>query len=155
MGIDEHDNKWFCTDIGVVNFDGTNWTTYPEAGRVIDEIGPPNAISIDTQGNIWFGGHGAKKFDSVNFTAYDSSDSVLDHGFVRDIAIDTRSNIWFGTLTEGAVKFDGAHWTTYNSTNSGLFKGAGLPFSDDVLCIAIDAKGNKWFGGAGLCKLEE
>lgn len=49
------------------------------------------------------------------------------------------------TLTEqdnGVSKFDGTNWTTYLA-------------GSNIVSIAIDAEGNKWFGGDGLCKLEE
>ena len=52
--------------------------------------------------------------------------------------------IWFGTWGNGVSKYDDAHWTTYNTSNSGLG-------DNNISAIAIDGKGNKWFGvGSGF-----
>jgi hypothetical protein len=53
-------------------------------------------------------------------------------------------------------KYDGTNWTTYNKTNSNIFKYPNTGFFDnDVLSIAIDAQGNKWFGGSRISELQD
>jgi ligand-binding sensor domain-containing protein len=144
IAIDSLCNKWFGTDGGGVSkFDGTNWTTYTAAngtmpGIIFGENGlisiPVNTIAIDTQGNKWFGTslYGVLKFDSTNWTTYDTHNSGLVGNFVSSIVIDAQGNKWFGT-NGGVSKFDGTNWTTYTTPNT-------------VHAIAIDAQGNKWFG---------
>jgi ligand-binding sensor domain-containing protein len=60
------------------------------------------------------------KFDGVNWTVYNTSNSGLPDNYVRAIAIDGQGNKWIGTLGEGLAKFDDVNWTVYNTSNSGL-----------------------------------
>ncbi len=90
---------------------------------------------------------GLAKFDGVNWTVYNTSNSGLPSNDVLAIAIDGQRNKWIGT-DRGLAKFDGARWTVYNTSNSGL------P-SNDVLAIAIDGQRNKWIGtDRGLAKFD-
>jgi ligand-binding sensor domain-containing protein len=67
------------------------------------------AIAIDGEGNKWIGtyGGGLAKFDGVNWTVYNTSNSGLPSVFVRAIAIDGQGNKWIGTDLGGLAKFDG------------------------------------------------
>jgi ligand-binding sensor domain-containing protein len=57
------------------------------------------AIAIDGQGNKWIGTRGGLvKFDGVNWTVYNTSNSGLPDNYVRAIAIDGQGNKWIGTL---------------------------------------------------------
>ena len=107
------------------------------------------AIAIDREGNKWIGTYnGLAKFDGVNWTVYNTSNSGLPGDYITAIAIDSLGNKWIGT-GGGLVKFDGLRWTVYNTSNSGL------PLNY-VLAIAIDRQGNKWIGtdGGGLVKFD-
>jgi ligand-binding sensor domain-containing protein len=56
------------------------------------------AIAIDGQGNKWIGtGDGLAKFDGVNWTVYNTSNSGLPSNAVLAIAIDGLGNKWIGT----------------------------------------------------------
>jgi len=79
------------------------------------------------------------KFDGVNWTVYNTSNSGLPSDDVTVVAIDKQGNKWIGTWWGGLAKFDGVNWTVYNTSNSGL------P-GDYVLAIAIDSAGNRWIG---------
>jgi sugar lactone lactonase YvrE len=108
-----------------------------------------NAIAIDGQGNKWIGtwDGGLAKFDGVNWTVYNTSNSGLPDNYVFAIAIDGQGNKWIGT-NSGLVKFDGVNWSLYNTSNSKL------P-SNFVYAIAIDEQGNKWIGtNRGLTKFD-
>jgi ligand-binding sensor domain-containing protein len=86
---------------------------------------------------------GLAKFDGVNWTVYNTSNSGLPSNYIRALAIDEKGNIWIGTASQGLVKFDGKNWTVYKRSNSGL------P-DNNVTAIAIDGRGNKWIAtGAG------
>ncbi len=89
------------------------------------------------------------KFDGVNWTVYNTSNSGLPDNYVLTIAIDGGGNKWIGTGWGGVAKFDGVNWTVYNTSNSGL------P-SNYVRAIAIDGQGNKWIGTGygGLAKFD-
>ncbi|CUT08818.1 Por secretion system C-terminal sorting domain-containing protein [Candidatus Kryptonium thompsonii] len=99
---------------------------------------------IDGQGNKWIGTWwgGLVKFDGVNWTVYNRSNSGLPNDYVHAVVIDGQGNKWVGTAGGGLVKFDSVNWTVYSSSNSGL------PYNY-VCAIAIDRQGNKWIGTAG------
>jgi ligand-binding sensor domain-containing protein len=109
------------------------------------------AIAIDGQGNKWIGvyydsasrryiGEGLVKFDGVNWTVYNTSNSGLPDNDVNAIAIDGQGNKWIGT-DRGLAKFDGVNWTVYDT---GQFCSA---LSERVRAIAIDRQGNSiWVG---------
>jgi ligand-binding sensor domain-containing protein len=68
----------------------------------------------------WNLGGGLAKFDGVNWTVYNTSNSGLPYNYVFAIAIDGQGNKWIGTNGGGLAKFDGVNWTVYNTSNSGL-----------------------------------
>jgi ligand-binding sensor domain-containing protein len=159
IAIDEGGNKWIGTGWGgLVKFDGVNLTVYNTSNSGL----PSNlvrAIAIDKQGNKWIGtgpywngsawvGGGLAKFDGVNWTVYNTSNSGLPDDDVYAIAIDGVGNKWIGTGW-GLAKFDGVNWTVYKTSNSGL------P-DDYVWAIAIDDSGNIWIGPyyGGLVKFD-
>jgi ligand-binding sensor domain-containing protein len=57
------------------------------------------SIAIDAQGNKWIGTltKGLAKFDGVNWTVYNTSNSGLPYDYVHAIAIDKKGNKWIGT----------------------------------------------------------
>src|SRR5664280_2681423 len=139
IAIDANDNKWFCTyGDGILQFDGTNWTKYPNNGFIYGA----SSIAIDVQGNKWLGetDSGISKFDGINWTTYNTSNSGLDNDTVLCIAIDSNGNKWFGTGGGGVSEFDGTNWTSY-TTNNGLV-------NNYVTAIAIDKQGDIWVAPA-------
>ena len=79
-----------------------------------------NAIAIDNTNNKWIGFQsiGLGKYDGVNWTMFDISNSQLPVNDVRSIAFDASSNAWIGTNGGGLAKFDGSTWTIFNTGNS-------------------------------------
>ena len=150
LAIDSVGSLWFGGS-SVSRFDGSSWTTY------LDQVGV-GAIAVDKQNNKWFGtyGYGVRKFDNVNWTTYDTSNSgIVDNSIVNNsIAVDLNGSVWFGTLSRvtfkgtGVSSFNGTSWKGYNSTD-------GLAYNN-VLNIAVDAQGNKWFatGQGGVSKFD-
>ena len=132
------------------------WTTYTVANGLASN--GVISIAIDAQGNKWFGtqGGGVSKFDGVQWTTYNISNSDLAGknsfgNYVGAIAVDLEGNKWFGGGTMGnygVSKFDGTTWTTYSNVN-------GLA-GNYVTAIAVDKQGNKWFGtqGNGVSKYD-
>jgi Bacterial Ig-like domain (group 2)/Two component regulator propeller len=141
IAIDAQGNKWFGSDIGVFEFDGTNWTTYntSNSGLAEDYV---RTLAIDAQGNKWFGtdNAGISKFDGTNWTTYDTGNSGLTSNHIEAMVIDGNGNKWFGTGA-GVSEFDGSNWTSFLAKNS-------------ISAITIDAKGNIWFGGNGIWKFD-
>jgi len=156
IAIDAQGNKWFGTNSGISKYDGTNWTTYTSgnnSGLPGNTTSPASIryIAIDAQNNKWFscsvagGSTGVCKFDGINWTTYNTSNSGLVDNYVYAIITDVQGNIWFGT-NGGISKFDGVNWTNY-SYSTGL----------SVMSIAIDTYGNKWFGisNGGIRKFDD
>lgn len=157
MAIDARGNKWFGTyGSGVFKFDGTNWTNYTaENSGLTDNTINKNAITADSQGNVWVGtssrvtlrGTGVSKFDGTKWTAY-NSDNGLVYNLVLSIASDAQGNKWFVT-GKGISKFDGVTWTSYTTLNTNN------KLVSETYSIAIDAQGNKWFGtNQGVLKFD-
>ncbi len=85
VAVDADNNKWFGTEFGLSEFDGTVWQTYlaenPSADFVLD-------LFFDNQGSLWIGSlAGVTKFDGSTFTDYDMS-SGLVYSSVQAIAQD-------------------------------------------------------------------
>jgi Two component regulator propeller len=167
IAIDIKGNRWFGTSGGGVSkFDGTNWTNYTTTDGLMSNW--VWALAIDRQGNKWIGGRiyglngcvvggGVSKFNDTNWVTYDTTSGLVGNS-VSSIAIDSQGNRWFGTVIVfsqsgvqyggGVSKFDGTTWTNYK-VKDGLA-------SNNVFSIAIDRKGNKWFGtDAGVSKFND
>ncbi|WP_372948621.1 T9SS type A sorting domain-containing protein [Mariniphaga sp.] len=139
IAIDAHGNKWFGTFYGeVIKFDNENWTVYDNTNSGLPGEYRISSIAIDAQDNKWFGasfnptldqGGGLVKFDNLNWTVYNTSNSGLPNNTVTGIAIDSLGNKWIGTWS-GLAKFD-SKWTSYLS-------------SKPIVAINIDNYGNKW-----------
>jgi ligand-binding sensor domain-containing protein len=168
IAIDKQGNKWLILNFayGLVKFDGVNWTVYDTSNSGLPSP-RVTSLAVDEEGNLWIGtipywngstyvGGGIVKFDGVNWTVYDTTNSGLPSNFVRTITIDRQGNKWIGTVYGGLAKFDGVNWTVYNTSNSGL------PYNY-VNSIAIDIQGTVWIGtilrmdyffGGGLTKFD-
>lgn len=149
LAVDAQNNKWFCTEDGVFEFNGITWTNYTSTNSgIINNYMSP--VTIDTAGNKWFCWFGfVSEFDGSTWTTYDSTNSRFLNSYIITMAIDPQNNKWFGT-DSGLVKFDGTNWTRYDTTNSGLL-------NDWVEAIAFDKEGNCWiscFENLGVTKFD-
>jgi ligand-binding sensor domain-containing protein len=164
LAVDNNGDIWIGTDGGLAKYNGTNWTVYynSNSGLPYNYI---TSLAIDRSGNKWIGtggkslsfpifspyekGKGLAKYDGINWTVYDTSNSGLPDNGVNCLAIDLTGNIWVGTWDEGLAKYDGTNWTIYNTSNSGLPNNV-------VKCLNIDGSENIWIGtrGGGLAKYD-
>jgi len=93
-------------------------------------------IAIDDFGNKWIGtDNGLAKYDDLNWTVYNKSNSGLPTNNIRCIAIDKKGAKWIGNFY-GLVKYDDSVWTVFNSNL----------LSNKILSIAVDRHNNKWIG---------
>jgi len=163
IAIDAEGNKWFGSSYsgnisggenlgGVSQFDGTSWTTY----SLFAYEGYISDITTDAEGNIWRISNNTVTDHSriVKFNGADWEVYKNFYGFsvvISKIAIDVEGIIWLvrsANYGGGIIKLDGTNEITYN-TSDGLA-------SNDINAIAIDAKGNKWFGtNGGVSKLAD
>lgn len=116
---------WIASSAGVVKMDKTtgnkiyyNKTTCPIADNYV------NKIIIDNNGTKWFGTEngGLVKYDDVKWYTYDTSNSIIPHQTIKDIAVDLNNNIWIITrfYNSGLVKYNGNTWNFYDTSNSEL-----------------------------------
>ena len=144
IAIDRMGHKWFGTESGVSEFDGSTWTTYTTADGLADNW--VRAIAIDDAGHKWFGtSGGVSEFDGSTWTTYRHSEHLPSND-VTAIAVEGAGHTWFGS--EGGVsELDGSAWTTYTTWD-------GLVYNW-VHAIAIDGAGHKWFStGRGLSEFD-
>lgn len=156
--IDKDGYLWFGTFGGGVNrFDGRVFTKYAFenglAGNVV------KAIIQDKNGDMWFAtnGNGLSRYDGHYFQNYTTKDG-LAHDKVVQIAEDINGDLWFATdggvskldIKEYKKKNHEPIFTNYTSSKNGLV-------ADNLSCVAVDKKGNKWLGsdkGISLLKKE-
>jgi hypothetical protein len=106
---------------------------------------PATTIYIDN--NVkWIGTYGAGlvKFDGINWTIYDMSNSGIPSNVIWSIYSDVQSNKWIATEFGGAAKFNTNNnvWTVYNTSNSGI------P-DNNTRSVIVDLNNNKWIGTDG------
>ena len=114
------------------------------------------SLLIDKKGNKWIATRsgGLTKFDGVNWTTYNTSNSGLTENYITGLCADKLGNIWIATNDSGVCKFDGKNWTTYWSINPPniILCQSCLP-ENNIDAIDIDSLGNIWVGttdnGAG------
>lgn len=173
LAVDSSNNLWMGT-VGVfyqglsgwvLKFDGTNWSVYNPSNSGLPFNLMVWSLAVDGSNRIWIGAYwaGLAMFDGTNWYNYNIYNSNIASNNVMDIGFDASGNTWVATEGEvyaspdgggwieggGVSRFDGTSWVTYNTKNSGLA---------DVMVysVAIDSKGNKWFGtgSAGVSFLD-
>jgi ligand-binding sensor domain-containing protein len=137
-----------------VDSDGIIWcggieltVIHHNSEQVYPAIKNVSAIAASSGGDKWFGtyGMGIWKYDGTTWTNYTTDNSSLASNFTNtnSMIVDQKGNVWFGTsdresgMGTGVTMFDGNHWHVFNSGN-GLVH-------NNVLDIAEDSHGNKWF----------
>jgi ligand-binding sensor domain-containing protein len=127
------------TVIIVSSCENTTQATYDYSDSI-------NEITIDSQGNVWFGtsNFGIVEYNGSKWKNYRKSNSAIPSNWIGSINFDSRGNLWAATMG-GVVMFDGKNFITYDNTNSGL------PTSE-IVCLAVDKKDRVWVGtfGKGL-----
>ena len=106
VAVDKENNKWFGSYLGVLKFDGENWTHYDRLNSDL-QWNSINAIAVDKDNNVWFATEGGvSKFDGedwINYTNVDERGIWLHN--VRAIDFDAKDNVGLGT-TNGYVKLE-------------------------------------------------
>ena len=128
------------------------WRSYRVADGLVAL--PVLSVSIDPEGNRWFGTGGGVSHMCAEgtWTTYTAENSALPPGLVLDIAPDGRGNKWFGvgaTYTEGTWIGGGVGVLSADNTTWHAYTGEDGLGSNLVTSIAIDAEGNVWVGTDG------
>jgi len=117
LAVDSSGNKWIgvehldgweaSTSMGILSFDGVNWTLYDESNSELPDA-LVTSIAIDGNGTKWIGTRfdGLASFDGTTWAVYNESNSGLPTNKVSSIAIDANGNKWIGTIHNGLTVFN-------------------------------------------------
>ncbi len=108
--------------VGLVKFDGTNWTLYNSENSPLLKENRVNSIAIDSKGNKWIAtashllfdhtsGAGILKFDNTTWTAYTKANTPLPDNRINWVGVDNNDNIWFHQLIQDHSK---SFWGVFN-----------------------------------------
>ena len=141
-------DRYFATNVGLVYYDGTTWTTYDNSDSTLisDNL---TTVVVDDDGDKWIGFRfdGAALLSGETIVHYDTSNG-LTMPLIRDIATDADGKVWFATAGGGLFLLESDIWTNFKADpDTGL--------SNNILSsLGFDADGNLWigynFGGASL-----
>lgn len=141
IAVDRLGCLWFASSTGLVKYDGNAWTKFnSENGLPADYV---SSLSVDKSNNIWvISGGEVSMYDGSNWTHQPVSLLVG-----RDMAIDSSDVKWFCRGRHGIARFDGLTWTYFSQKETHWA-------DDEIICVTVDAKNNKWFGteAGGLLK---
>lgn len=155
--VDGSNNKWFGSDMGLIKYDNSVFTTIDQSTAPDLRSNYITAVAVDDANNKWLGvlSKGIAKFNSSNawVANYDTLNGIRNNG-ITDIKFDSEGNIWLGEYTiYGALVVGGI--TKFNSSTENGISYSGLDglFDEQVFRIAIDSSDNIWIAtGGGLFK---
>jgi len=140
--VDNSNNIWVGTSLGLSKFDGSLWTSYAEAdGIPLEGI---QALSFDPDGNLWIGTweKGIFKLDGQAWTNYTEDDGLYSNR-VYTIYADNKSNIWIGTSKNHITVFDGTGFDSFAVNPQTNPDGA---IMGHIHAICADHNDNIWVG---------
>jgi len=142
QGVADANNKyWLATNVGLILYDGLNWTTYTTLNGLISD----NVYSVYCSNGKVFAGtsEGYSIFDNGLFTNYNTANG-LGNNKVNCFVNDNNQNLWIGTDSGLTKMSNNGSFINYTRSNS-----AGLK-SDTVLSLYFDGI-NLWFGTNSNC----
>jgi ligand-binding sensor domain-containing protein len=157
ISVDASNNKWFGTDLGLVKYDNTTFTTINQTTTPNLQNNYITAVKIDANNNKWLGvqykGIAKLNSSSIWVANFDTLNGLCNNN-IQDIKTDSDGNIWLGEYTMygslvigGITKFDGTTGSGISYTESdGLL-------NEQVFRIDLDNNDNVWIAtGGGLFK---
>ena len=137
VAIDNNNNVWVGTALGLAKYDGSTWTTYTTTDGLVDNY--VLCVAVDGN-NVWAGtSQGLSKFDGTTWTTYTIADGLADNT-INYLFVDHYHYIWAATGI-GVNKFDGAVWSTFTTTNGLL--------GDDIKYMTESPANILWVGALG------
>lgn len=97
-------------------------------------------IKSDANNTLWIGTHynGLFRYDGINWTVYDTTNSGIPANNIYDMEFDKNGNLWIAS-SKGLIKFDGFDWIVHDTINSDLL-------DNIILSLEIDGDGILWIG---------
>lgn len=123
-------------------FDGVAWEIVPTGNSALHAYEATNAISQDTEGNMWFATEsGIVRYDGNTWTHFNPLDLGANLEAVHSIFGDPSENVWAG-LEYGSeiLKYDGENWAYFDTCYTLLF-----PEPSFVWTTEAAPNGDVWF----------
>lgn len=138
---------WLSTDLGLVRFDGVQFTRLDEAADATLGATVASAFLEDRAGTLWIASDaGLLAWRSDRVTRYGPAEG-LPNAQTSALLEDREGQLWVGTLGGGLARLRDGRFTRFTTAD-------GLP-SDDILDIAQDSAGTIWVGTRfGLARLD-
>ncbi|MGV3629801.1 MAG: two-component regulator propeller domain-containing protein [Bacteroidota bacterium] len=131
---DSAGNMWFATNLGVLQFDGTAWTSHTNFG------GNVNALVFDRNGTLWVGSDIGlyKRNGNGTWWPYNQNNTgMLLNNTILELAVDTNNILHIGT-DNGLNKMKDGFWYRYSTFFGGLYP------ANHIECIVADNDGFTW-----------
>ena len=138
--VDPAGHWWVQHPDGVARYDGTTWTNWDATQVGLDFVGTTfTAMQAAENGTIWLAtsNKGVCFFENNSWTVWNTGNSGLPSGNIRDIAFGADGQKYFAT-NAGLARLDDTTWTVYNAANTG--------FSNFNNCksVAVTPAGGVW-----------
>jgi ligand-binding sensor domain-containing protein len=123
----------------LTRFDGAAWEIMPTGNSALTE--ETNAISQDTEGNMWFATEsGIVRFDGNAWTHFNPLDLGANFDAVHSIFGDPSGNVWAGLMANSEIlRYDGENWAYFDTCQT-LF-----PEPSFVWTTEAAPNGDLWF----------
>ncbi len=115
--VDEHNVKWFGTDLGLLRFDGSSWKAYNSRYDYPGEISSIAFENSQEGPEMWVGtekGISVARYDIDGISAatrYTTENSLLDTNRIVDIVLDSSGTRYFATPAGvGVLEVDEWSW---------------------------------------------
>jgi ligand-binding sensor domain-containing protein len=150
IAVDQNNNVWIASPGGgLYKWDGSTIAhiTNPIGFAAYNiAIGPDNILWVTTANKLY-------RYDGVNWTFYDYTNSPLNSLHWAGLAVDKDSTVWIAN--NSIYRLKDTTWTVFDFNN--------YPIPDGANCVTVDANNNKWFGAydyswaghGGIVKLDD
>ena len=116
--VDNNNNKWFLTELGIISFTGEKWTLHIENTKVAVKYLKDIAYEVNPEGTVfWIASANGVTSVSVPFeagtnaTAYNTDNAAILSNNVVKVAIGKGPLRWFGT-DKGISALNNNKWLT-------------------------------------------
>jgi len=166
--VDASNNKWFGTDLGLVKYNNTAFSTINQTTTPDLRSNYITSVAVDGSNNRWLGvsAKGIAKLNSTDswVANYDTINGIYglnagkkgNHSY-EDLEFDSQGNLWIGGHTPYGALMVGAITKFNPATETGVsYATADGLVNEQIFSIAIDGNDDVWIAtGAGLSKFHD
>ena len=139
IAIDQQNNKWMGSNMGLIKFDGLNWIIHhpQNSGISSSSVGE---VMMDSLNRVWAiaGGNTINIYDGTNWSYINSSNSPMGNTSYSNFYV-RGDRMMVSQVTNSSLihVYDGASWNTFTGSNH-------------IYSNYIDEEGNFWLCGIGV-----